>query len=228
MANEDYYQILNVKRGASSDEIKKAYRKLARKYHPDVNPGDKQAEERFKRISQAYDVLSDPKKREIYDSYGTYSNNFQSSSGGPGPGFDFSGFDFSNLGGAGFGDIFSQIFSGGEPMASQPQKGEDLEYQISIGFQDALKGLQTKISYARKDICSECSGRGQIVSGRDRTCPTCKGSGKVAQMRGRLQFSSTCPRCGGTGQVGRKCSQCSGEGRVQRTESLEIRDFYST
>jgi molecular chaperone DnaJ len=223
MANEDYYQILSVKRGATPDEIKKAYRKLARKYHPDVNPGDKQAEERFKKISQAYDVLSDPKKREIYDSYGAYSDNFQARPGGPGPGVDFSGFDFSNLGGTGFSDIFSQIFSGSEPRAAQPQKGEDLEYQISIGFHDALKGLQTRISYARKDVCSECSGRGQIFSGRDRTCPTCRGSGKIAQMSGKLQFSSTCPRCGGTGQAGRKCSQCGGEGRAQRTESLEIK-----
>ena len=104
---EDYYQVLNVKRDASLDEIKKAYRKMARKYHPDVNPGDKQSEERFKKISQAYDVLSDPKKREIYDNYGTYSDNFQAGPGPSGGGFDFSGFDFSNFGRSDFSDIFS-------------------------------------------------------------------------------------------------------------------------
>jgi molecular chaperone DnaJ len=220
---EDYYQILNVKRDASQDEIKKAYRKLARKFHPDVNPGDKQSEERFKKISQAYEVLSDVKKREIYDNYGTYSDNFQAGPGAPGGGFDFSGFDFSNLGRSNFSDIFSQIFSGTEAGTAQPQKGEDLEYQISIGFNDALKGLQTRISFARKELCPECSGRGQVSGGKARTCPTCRGTGKIGQMRGGLQFSSTCPQCGGTGEIGRKCPHCGGEGRVQVTDSLEIK-----
>jgi molecular chaperone DnaJ len=222
MSNEDYYRLLNVKRNASEDEIKKAYRKLARKYHPDVNPGDKQAEERFKKISQAYEVLGDSKKREIYDNYGTYSENFQPGPSSRGTGFDFSGFDFSNMGRTGFSDIFSQMFTGAA-KPSGPQKGEDLEYQISIGFSEALKGLQTHISYARKEVCSACNGRGQTASGRDRACPTCKGSGKVGQQHGKLQFSSVCPQCGGTGEGGKRCSQCGGEGRVSKTEQMEIK-----
>ena len=135
MAVEDYYKLLGVARNSSIDDIKKAYRKLARKHHPDVNPGDKQAEERFKRISEAYEVLSDPKKREVYDAYGSYSDNFPPG-GGTGPGgqrVDFSGFDFSGFGGSSFSDIFSQFFRG-ESDPVQQQKGEDLEYQVSLGF----------------------------------------------------------------------------------------------
>ena len=222
MSNEDYYRLLGVKRDASADEIKKAYRKLARKYHPDVNPGDKQAEERFKKISEAYDVLSDPKKRGVYDTYGTYSENFQPGSAPRGGGFDFAGFDFSNLGHSGFSDIFSQFFHG-ETSAPRPQKGEDLEYQISIGFDEALKGLQTRITYARKDVCPTCSGRGLASGGKERLCPSCQGSGKVEQAHGRMRFTSTCPQCGGSGQVGRQCTQCNGEGRVRKTENLEIK-----
>ncbi len=222
MTKDDYYKVLNVKRDAPVAEIKKAYRKLARKYHPDVNPGDKQAEERFKKISEAYDVLSDPKKREIYDNYGTYSENFHPGAGPSGAGFDFSGFDFSNFGTSGFSDIFSQIFVGGESRPTQSQKGEDLEYQISLGFNEALKGLQSRISYTRQEVCPDCSGKGQSGTG-SRTCPGCRGSGKVGQSSGRLQFSSTCPQCGGRGEIGRKCSRCGAEGRVQKTENLEIK-----
>lgn len=222
MSQEDYYRTLGVNREASAEEVKKAYRKLARKYHPDVNPGDKQAEERFKKISEAYEVLSDPKKREVYDAYGTYSDNFQPGAA-RGGGFDFSGFDFSNLGGTGFSDIFSQFFQGGEPNLHRPQKGEDLEYQISIGFNEALNGLQTRITYARKDLCPTCSGKGQTAGGKERVCPSCQGSGKIGQARGKIRFTSTCPQCGGTGHLGRQCSECGGEGRVRKTENLEIK-----
>ena len=137
MANEDYYQVLGVPRNASADAIKKAYRKLARKHHPDVNPGDKRAEDRFKKISEAYDVLSDPKKKDVYDAYGTYSENFRPGAGPQAPHVDFEGFDFANLGGTGFGDIFSQLFGGGR-TANRSQKGDDLEYQVSISFNDSL------------------------------------------------------------------------------------------
>ncbi|MSO22939.1 MAG: molecular chaperone DnaJ [Acidobacteria bacterium] len=175
MSSEDYYRLLGVNRTAAADEIKKAYRKLARKFHPDVNPGDKHAEERFKKISQAYDVLSDPKKREVYDAYGTYSDNFRSGAGGQAaPGVDFAGFDFSGLGGAGFSDIFSQFFQG-NAGAGAPKKGEDLEYQVSMGFDEALKGLKTRISYARRETCQSCHGKGQ--SGE--ACGTCHGDGRV-------------------------------------------------
>ena len=222
MAKEDYYRLLGIRKDAPAEDIKKAYRKLARKYHPDVNPGDKQAEERFKKISEAYDVLSDPKKREVYDAYGTYSENIRPGAGGPGPGVDFTGFDFSSFGGSGFSDIFSQIFSG-EQRNNRPQRGDDVEYQISIGFNEALKGLQTRITYARRDVCQICQGKGYEVEGRGRDCPNCQGSGKVAQSRGRMKFTTTCPQCGGSGQMGRKCHSCQGEGRIRVTENLEIK-----
>ncbi|MFN8006467.1 MAG: molecular chaperone DnaJ [Terriglobia bacterium] len=223
MATEDYYQLLNIPRNASPEAIKKAYRKLARKHHPDVNPGDKRAEERFKKISEAYEVLSDPKKREIYDNYGTYSDNFRPGPGPqPGPQVDFEGFDFSNIGGSGFGDLFSQLF-GGHRSANRPQKGDDLEYQVSISFDDALKGLQTRISYLRREICPTCHGKGVSGEGKDQDCPYCRGSGKVEQLKGKMRFSTTCPQCGGSGKVTTPCSQCRGEGRVQKSESLEIK-----
>jgi molecular chaperone DnaJ len=224
MAGEDYYKLLGVARNSSTDDIKKAYRKLARKHHPDVNPGDKQAEERFKRISEAYEVLSDPKKREVYDAYGSYSDNFPPGGGtGPGgPRVDFSGFDFSGFGGSSFSDIFSQFFRG-ESNPVQQQKGEDLEYQVSLGFQDALLGLQAPINYARKEVCSACGGRGQTAGNREQLCSTCRGSGHVEQGHSRMKFSTTCPQCNGTGRHTRPCPSCGGEGRVQKNETLEIR-----
>jgi molecular chaperone DnaJ len=221
MNNEDYYGLLNVKRDASLNEIRKAYRKLARKYHPDVNPGDKQAEDRFKRISQAYDVLSDPKKREVYDTQGIYAENIPPGSSARQGGFDFAGFDFSNMGSSEFSDVF-QFFQGGQ-KTGRPQKGEDLEYQVSIGFYESLKGLQTRIAYGRKDVCLDCKGRGQTLGGRERICPSCKGSGKVKHSRGRMLFSSTCPQCGGSGEVGKQCGHCDGEGRIPKTENIEIK-----
>src|SRR5262245_24586909 len=221
MSNNDYYRVLGVKRDAAADEIKKAYRKLARKHHPDVNPGDKHAEEKFKKISEAYDVLSDPKKREIYDSYGSYSENVRPGPGGGAPNVDFSGFDFSGYGGSGFADIFSQIFQGTN-RAQQPQRGEDLEYQVSIGFFEALKGLQTRITYARREVCQSCHGKG-LTEGKAQECSVCQGSGRVNQARGRMNFATTCTQCGGTGRVGKACPNCQGEGRVRVNENLEIK-----
>lgn len=222
MSNEDYYRLLGVNRTAAADEIKKAYRKLARKFHPDVNPGDKHAEERFKKISEAYDVLSDPKKREVYDAYGTYSDNFRGGAGGQGPGVDFAGFDFSGLGGAGFSDIFSQFFQG-NPRAAAPKKGEDLEYQVSMGFDEALRGLQTRITYARRETCQTCQGKGQSSEGRARECALCQGTGRMTQMKGRMKFTTTCTQCGGSGRAGKACGACHGDGRVPTTDNLEIK-----
>jgi molecular chaperone DnaJ len=222
MSQEDYYRVLGVSRDSSVNDIKKAYRKLARKYHPDVNPGDRHAEERFKKISEAYDVLSDPKKREVYDTYGSYSENFRPGTGARGPGVDFAGFDFSGFGGSGFSDIFSQFFHGGA-QASQPQRGEDLEYQVSIGFFEALKGLQTRITYARRDTCQSCQGKGRGKEGRVQECNLCQGTGKITQTRGRMKFSTTCAQCGGSGHSSRACPACQGEGRVRTTENLEIK-----
>ena len=222
MSNEEYYRLLGVSRGATADEIKKAYRKLARKFHPGVNPGDKHAEERFKKISEAYDVLSDPKKREVYDAYGTYSDNLRGGSAGQGPGVDFAGFDFSHFGGSGFSDIFSQFFQG-NARSSAPKKGEDLEYQVSMGFDEALRGLQTRITYARRETCQTCHGKGQSVEGKVRECGLCHGAGRMTQMKGRMKFTTTCTQCGGSGRAGKACETCQGDGRVPTTDSLEIK-----
>jgi molecular chaperone DnaJ len=251
---KDYYGTLGVKKSASADDIRKAFRKLARKYHPDVNPGDKKAEEKFKEISEANDVLSDPKKRKIYDQLGFYSDNIDpaaaeayargggfgaggfgagpsTSDRGGGQGFDFGGFDFSDLGGAaggrsagGFRDIFSSIFGGrggGAAVETEPERGSDLEYQVNVGFWDAIRGSVMRLNIARLDTCTNCHGSG--VVGTPTTCPQCHGSGHITQSTGGMKFNVTCPRCGGKGKVQPPCPVCHGEGVVERTEPLEIR-----
>ncbi|MDA0205203.1 MAG: J domain-containing protein [Acidobacteria bacterium] len=232
----DYYKTLGVKRTASADEIRKAYRKLARKYHPDVNPGDKAAENRFKDVQEANDILSDKKKREMYDQYGFYSpGGFPGAeAGGAGrPGdVNFSGFDFSGAGpgaggshgGAGFNDLFSQFFRGGSRSAprAQPKKGEDLEYTVDIDFWDAIRGTSIKINVTRYDGCVTCGGAGQS-SGGNTVCAECKGSGQVDQAVGAMRFNLTCPRCGGAGTLRNVCPTCVGDGRLSKTDSVEVR-----
>jgi molecular chaperone DnaJ len=242
----DYYETLSVPRKASADEIRKAYRKLARKYHPDLNPGDKSAEERFKNVQEAYDILSDSKKRQMYDQYGFYSENGFPGAGGPGgpgagpaPGMDFGGFDFSEYfsgaagagaggrrpetGTGGFRDIFSQFFSGrGGAQQSEPEKGGDLEYVMDIDFWQALKGTQARVNITRYDVCETCHGSGSSGTS-EVTCPQCKGSGHVSQMAGAMKFNLTCPRCNGTGKLRNACPTCGGDGRVAHTETVEIR-----
>jgi len=252
-ATKDYYAALGVKKTASTEDIRKAFRKLARKYHPDVNPGDKAAEEKFKQISEANDVLSDPKKRRIYDQVGFYSDNIDAATaeayargggagfgGFPGQGqgqaqgvpFDFGGFDFSDFSEAGgrksgsFRDIFSSLFSGSGrggfgAEAEQPQPGTDLEYQVRVGFWDAIKGTVLRLNIARRDVCSNCKGRGFIQSAG--TCSQCGGKGQVTQTAGRMKFNVQCPRCHGTGKNVSVCSVCGGEGAVERAEPLEVR-----
>lgn len=226
MAGGDYYEVLGVSRSASQSDIKKAYRRLARKYHPDINPGDRTAEERFKKIQEAYSVLNDSEKRRNYDRYGT--------AGVPGADFQgfegFAGFDTSDAGEGGFssvGDIFSDLFGGGRRGSHrnrQPQKGEDLEYHVSVPFMDAIRGTRTRVSYSRQGRCSTCDGSGSVSTGRPTTCPSCRGKGKVERHRGIMQFSSTCPDCGGTGRASSgNCPDCSGQGRVQVGENLTVR-----
>jgi molecular chaperone DnaJ len=229
---DDYYSILGVARDAKEPAIKKAYRRLARKYHPDVNPGDKSAEERFKKVQEAYDVLSDAKKRAMYDQYGFYSESFREhppESGGPRPragrGFDFSGFDFS--GGArnsSFRDIFSDVFGGQERQSgAEAGKGEDIEHHLNISFMEALKGLSTRLTVNRYDACSACDGTGQERGKRPQTCPTCNGSGQEVKSHGIMRFSTTCRTCGGTGRVGNKCPVCGGTGRIAAPETMTVR-----
>lgn len=241
----EYYETLGVPKKASADEIRKAYRKLARKYHPDLNPGDKSAEERFKNVQEAYDILSDPKKRQMYDQVGFYSENGFPGAGPGGAGagqhggFDFSGFDFSDFAeaanrgggartehGGGFRDIFSQFFSGGgaRPGAAhaEPERGTDLEYAMQIDFWQAIKGTQARMEITRYDTCGTCHGTGQSGAG-EVTCPQCKGSGQVSQMAGAMKFNLTCPRCGGTGRLRNACPTCGGDGRVAHKETVEVR-----
>jgi molecular chaperone DnaJ len=226
---QDYYELLGVSRRATLKEIRQAYRKLARKHHPDLNPGDKSAEEKFKQVQEAYDVLSDPKKRQIYDQFGFYAEGHGGPrpEGQPGAGevhFDFSGFDFGGVGGASFRDLFSQFFRGAtvEPGTPQPEHGSDLEYQIEISFWEAVRGIVKKLSITRLDACTECRGTGALGAAIQ-VCTACGGSGQTTQTSGRMRFNLTCPRCGGTGRLRTICRACGGEGRVRRAETIDVR-----
>jgi molecular chaperone DnaJ len=233
---QDYYELLGVSRKASVKDIRTAFRKLARKYHPDLNPGDKSSEEKFKQLQEAYDVLSDSKKRQMYDQYGFYSDNLPP--GGPGGAgaegahpdinFDFGGFDFGGgAGGAGSGgsfrDLFSQFFRGGRGGEMDPEQepGNDLEYQIEIDFWDAVRGAVKKLSITRLDSCENCRGTGAV--GSPQTCTTCGGTGSIQQAAGKMRFNVPCTRCGGTGKLRTACKSCSGEGRVRRAETIDVR-----
>ncbi|MCS6873152.1 MAG: molecular chaperone DnaJ [Pyrinomonadaceae bacterium] len=237
MANKDYYNILGVKRDAKPEEIKKAYRRLARKYHPDVNPGDKVAEERFKEIQEAYEVLSDEKKRKIYDRFGYYNDNldpdspFASGAGSraSSTGFDFSGFtwDFGTSStGTSFRDIFSELFGGGrretEPPRPMPKRGEDIEIPLALSFEEAVKGLTTTITVNRSEQCPRCQGAGD-TGGPLVTCSTCNGTGRVTRFGGRIQLAQTCQDCVGTGKRRQPCSLCGGKGVVPKTEQVKVR-----
>jgi molecular chaperone DnaJ len=242
MAKKDYYQILGVKKDAKADEIKKSYRKMARKFHPDVNPNDKTAEEKFKEVQEAYDVLSDEKKRKVFDRFGYYADNLDvnspygaPSSGGTGASasnFDFSGFNFEP-GGSGsssssFRDIFSDLFGGSakqrepEPPRPLPKKGRDIEIPLALSFEESFTGLTTNITVERSEQCSRCQGAGD-TGGPVVVCPTCKGTGQVQKTGGRLQFSQTCPDCEGTGKRRQPCSLCNGKGVTPKTEQVKIR-----
>src|SRR5436190_4669618 len=239
MAKEDFYKILGVKKDAKPEEIKKAYRRLARKYHPDVNPGDKAAEDRFKQMSEAFDVLSDPKKRKVYDRFGQYSDNLANAAEAGATGstytrgapFDFSGFDFGGAtsqgaGSGSFRDIFADLFGGGraerEPPRPQPQRGTDIEMPLSLTFEEAINGLTTSLTVNRSEQCSRCHGAGD-TGGSVVTCSTCKGTGQVQRTGGRLRFTQECSDCGGTGKRRPPCSLCKGKGVVPKTENVKVR-----
>ena len=244
MAKKDYYQILGIKKDAKPDEIKKAYRRLARKYHPDVNPNDKASEDKFKEVQEAYDVLSDEKKRKVFDRFGYYHENLDAdspfgagaSAGGAGAaGFDFSGFDFSGTtsgSGSSFRDIFSDLFGGSggggtartqaEPPKAMPKKGRDIEMPLGLSFEEAFNGLTTNLTVNRSEQCSRCQGAGD-TGGPVVTCTTCKGTGQVLKAGGRLQFSQECPDCAGTGRRRTPCSLCNGKGTTPKTEQVKVR-----
>lgn len=215
----DYYDILSVSRNASSAEIKKAYRKLAMKYHPDKNPDDREAEELFKSCTEAYEVLSDERKREIYNTYG-HDGLKNSGYSGPGNAEDI----FSS-----FGDIFGDLFGFGGGQRSRarqngPVQGNDLRYDVEISFMDAVHGVSKEVELTRKDTCWTCEGTGSRPGHQKKICPTCNGRGQVVRSQGFFQMSSTCPQCHGEGYiVTDPCTDCHGEGLVEKTKKVALK-----
>jgi molecular chaperone DnaJ len=221
----DLYEVLGVKKGASQEEIKKAYRKLARQYHPDRNPDDKAAEDRFKEVQQAYDVLSDPKKRKEYDQIGSRIFSGAGQRGGNYTNFNWAG----NLGDLGdLSDLLGGIFGGNAPRGgrtrSRESRGRDVEVQINLSFEDSLKGLTTKIPVDLETACSVCKGTGAEPGTTPQICPVCRGRGVTADDQGFFAFSTPCPRCGGNGTVVEKpCRNCAGSGRERRTKRYTVK-----
>jgi molecular chaperone DnaJ len=211
MASRDYYQVLGVERGASDVELKKAYRQLAMKFHPDRNPGDKAAEERFKEANEAYAVLSDPDKRSQYDRFGRVDLP---------PGMDFGG--FGDL----FEDIFEGFFTGGGRGGgrARARRGDDLRYDLEITLEEAAVGVETRLQIPRHEACEACQGSGVEPGSKRVGCPTCKGRGQLRYQQGFLTVARTCPNCAGEGQVNKNpCKTCQGQGRVAHERALKVR-----
>ncbi len=214
----DYYETLSITRDASSGEIKRAYRKLAMKYHPDRNPGDKEAEEKFKCCTEAYEVLSDERKRKIFDTYG-HDGLKNSGYSGPGTAEDI----FSS-----FGDIFGDLFGfgGGRSQGRRngPVAGNDLRYDVEISFMEAVHGVSREVQLTRKDTCWTCEGSGSRPGHQKQTCSTCNGRGQVIRSQGFFQMSSTCPQCHGEGEmVTSPCNDCNGEGLIEKTKKVSLK-----
>ena len=221
----DYYEVLGVQKGANEDEIKKAYRSMAKKYHPDMNPGDKEAEMKFKEVNEAYAVLSDSEKRSKYDRFG--HDAFDPASGGGYSGFNggFGGMDFD------FGDIFSSFFGGGSTSsrsrANMPVEGDDVATRVSVSFEEAAFGCKKEVNFARIENCPDCKGSGAEKSSDIETCPECHGSGRInvrqQTMLGYMQTQRTCQRCGGRGKIIKNpCKNCNGKGRIRINKKLEV------
>jgi molecular chaperone DnaJ len=225
---KDYYDILGVNRKASEAEVKKAFRKLARKYHPDVNPGDKTSEQRFKELNEAYEVISDPKKRQQYDQFGHAA--FEQGFGqGPGPG---QGYGFEGFGGqgadafarGGFEDIFGNLFGNRTARPRGPQKGEDITYTVEVDLEDAIFGRTMQVDLQREVTCSTCGGSGAQPGTKPQTCPTCRGAGSITQGKGFMHYSQVCPACHGEGTVNaHPCKDCGGNGAVLRSERINVK-----
>jgi molecular chaperone DnaJ len=228
MAKRDFYEVLGLRRGVSEQELKRTYRKLARKLHPDVNPGDKAAEARFKEITEAYEVLGDPEKRRRYDQGG--GEGFPPGAArGADPRAGFGGFDFgrTDIGRGGFGDlgdILSDLFGqGGRPETERSTRGEDLHYSLDINFEDAIRGVTTEVGIQKQVRCEACRGSGGSPGSPLETCPECGGSGRRSG-RGLRRSGGSCPRCQGNGKVRREpCRSCGGRGTVAGTERISVK-----
>jgi len=221
MPGRDLYEILELQHGASEAEVKKAYKRLARKFHPDLNPGDKRAEERFKEISEAHAILSDREKKKQYDTYGSVGPQAP-----PGPDVHFTGFDFDagNVGSSGFEDLFETFLHTAQKRAeSGPSPGEDLVYPITVSLQEAYTGKKARISFNHTVACETCGGAGRLAPARKRVCPKCGGSGKTGVSKGPFSFARTCETCGGTGQdPGDPCRACGGTGKREEKDTVEV------
>ena len=218
MVKRDFYEVLGVAKNASEDEIKKAYRKLAMKYHPDRNPDSKESEEKFKEVKEAYEMLTNPEKRDAYDRYGHAGVDPNMGGGG----------GFGGAGGFGdaFGDIFGDIFGGGRGRSAGPQvyRGADLRYNLEITLEQAAHGFDTTIRVPSWDKCDTCSGTGAKPGTAPVTCSTCAGHGQVRMQQGFFSIQQTCPKCHGTGKIiPEPCAACSGQGRIKRNKTLEVK-----
>ena len=227
MAKRDYYEVLGLQKGAPKDEIKKAYRKLAVQYHPDKNPGNKNAEEKFKEATEAYEVLSDDQKRSAYDQFGFAGVE------GMGGGHNWSNFQgFEDIfGGSDFGSIFDTLFrggfggafGGGRSSRNSPRSGANLRYDIELSFKDAVFGTKVEIQYAHNEFCSACHGSGAEPGSGRKTCPTCGGAGQVRHSQGLFSLSQTCPSCGGAGTIiDKPCRQCGGAGTQKKKQTIKV------
>ena len=227
----DYYEVLGIQKSASEDDIKTAFRKMAKQYHPDLHPDDKDAEAKFKEVNEAYEVLSDPDKRAKYDQFGhaafdpTAGAGGYSSWSGFGGGSPFGGSGTSPF--SGFGDIFSDLFGGGATRSSNPYgpvRGENLHLSITLTFEEAAFGCEKEVQYRREENCSVCGGTGAAKGTSPQTCPTCGGTGQVRRQQSIWQTVTTCSACGGTGKIVKEpCSACSGKGRVKTSVKRSIR-----
>ena len=225
MSKRDYYEVLGVEKSASEDEIKRAYRKLAVKYHPDKNPGDKEAEQKFREATEAYEILSDEQKRPIYDQYGFAGLDGMGQGGGGGYSHAFNDFSdlFGGMGG-GFGDIFENLFGGGggssRRKSSGPQPGASLRYDLQLGFRDAIYGTKAEIHFKHAEACDVCHGTGGTGK---KSCPTCHGVGQVVSGNGFFRMQQTCPKCQGKGEViDNPCSACRGTGLQNKNKTVSL------
>jgi molecular chaperone DnaJ len=207
----DYYEILGVSRNAPPDDIKKAYRKLAMKYHPDRNPDNPEAEERFKEVQRAFEILSDPERRAHYDRFGDAGEQAAGFSGG---------FNMNDI----FSDIFGDIFGMSSGRKSSAARGADLRYVLELSLEEAAKGHETTLRYTTWNTCDECHGSGARPGSKPTTCPTCRGAGEVRMQQGFFAFAQTCPDCGGKGSViSQPCPKCKGHGRVKKPKEVRVR-----
>ena len=223
MAKRDYYEILGITRTADTEEIKKAYRKLAVKYHPDKNPGDHTAEERFKELSEAYEALSDPQKRAAYDQYGHAAFDPRQRAGRGGGFHDPFDIFREVFGGGGGGSIFESFFGGGGER-SGPRRGDDLRYDLEITLEEAAAGVEREISVTKLDRCETCGGSGAEKGSSVKTCSMCGGRGQVMMTRGIFSIAQTCPQCKGQGRIlDKPCKPCHGEGRRERSSKIKLK-----